>query len=98
METADQERKKKAQRIWTLEDEVILLRALYDYQVKNGKLPPSKDHATFLSTISASISFGITVKQLRNKMRTVRFNYHQNKKKGSDVKFSTPHDKAVFDI
>ncbi|KAF3327836.1 hypothetical protein FCM35_KLT06442 [Carex littledalei] len=93
-----QKKKSAIQRIWTLEDEMTLLWALSDYQLKNGKLPPSKDYASFISTISGSISFPVTVKQLFNKMRTMKFNYNQNKKKGSNIKFSTPHDKVVFDL
>ncbi|XP_078157548.1 uncharacterized protein LOC144553318 [Carex rostrata] len=84
------------QRIWSLEDEIALLQALSDYHSKNGKLPTTKDYTSFLSGISGSISFPVTEKQLTNKLRQLKNNYDKKIKKGPDVKFSKPHEKAVF--
>lgn len=77
---------------------MTLLNALCEYQVRNNKLPPMKDYASFLSGISGSISFPVIEKQLFNKIRQLRFNYNQKKKKGSNINFSEPHEKAVFEL
>ncbi|KAF3341689.1 mediator-associated protein 1-like protein [Carex littledalei] len=87
-----------AQRIWSLEDEMTLLNALCEYHVRNNRLPPTKDYASFLSGISGSISFPVIEKQIFNKIRQLRFNYNQKKKKGSNINFSEPHEKAVFEL
>jgi Protein of unknown function, DUF573 len=85
-------------RVWSSDDEMTLLRALVEYHSKNGELPPAKDYGSFLSGISGLISFPVTEKQLVNKMRTLKHNFGQKKKKGPNVKISNPHDKAVFEM
>jgi Protein of unknown function, DUF573 len=85
-------------RIWSTDDEMVLLRALVEYHSKNGKLPPTKDYGSFFSSISGSIGFPVTEKQLVNKIQKLRRNFGQKNKKGPNVKISKPHDRAVFEI
>jgi Protein of unknown function, DUF573 len=87
-----------AQRIWTLDDELALLRALLEYRGKNGKLPTSKDLKSFLSGISELISFPVTEKQIFNKIRQFRHIYNKKKEKGPKANFSQPHDVIVYKL
>ncbi|XP_078170235.1 uncharacterized protein LOC144564513 [Carex rostrata] len=85
-------------RIWSLDDEMVLLRALSEFQIRNGKLPPRKDYASFLSGICGSISFPVTEMQIFYKIRQLRQFYSQKKKKGFHINFSHPHEKDMFDL
>ncbi|KAF3341800.1 hypothetical protein FCM35_KLT00438 [Carex littledalei] len=85
-------------RIWCLDDEMVLLRALSEFQIRNGKLPPRKDFASLLSAISGSISFPVTETQIFYKIRQLRHIYSQKRKKGFDINLSQPHEKIMFDM
>jgi Protein of unknown function, DUF573 len=86
------------QRIWSLGDELALIRALLEYRDKNGKLPFRKDLKSFLSGIRELISFPVTEKQIFNKICRIRHIYIQKKKKGPSANFSQPHDVFVYKL
>jgi Protein of unknown function, DUF573 len=86
------------QRIWTQGDELVLLKALAVYRAKHGKLPSTNEYQTLLVRIADSVSFPVTVKQIRNKIRMFRQSFGQKKKKGSHASLSNPHEMSVFKL
>ncbi|GLU15914.1 hypothetical protein SLE2022_323670 [Rubroshorea leprosula] len=82
------------QRLWTEEDEIVILNGMIGYKDEMGE-DPSSDMGEFYHYILESISFVCTKIQLKEKIRRLKDKYLQKANKGEKA-FSTPHEDQVF--
>ncbi|KAM1351270.1 hypothetical protein ACFX13_005210 [Malus domestica] len=84
------------QRIWSDDDEIIILKGMVDYTTKKGADPYS-DMGAFHEFIKKSLKVDVTKTQLQDKIRRLKKKYETNvkKKKFNPTK---PHDQKVFDL
>ncbi|KAI3906630.1 hypothetical protein MKW98_009538 [Papaver atlanticum] len=81
---------KDPHRVWTDDDEILLLKDMADY-VKRGENPNS---AAFYESIQTKISVDVNFEQIRNKIKKARQRYEakeKEEKKGKVLRFTTPH-------
>lgn len=87
------------QRIWTLEDEVILLQSLLDFQSENGPVHVSRSTiGDFYAVIKKEkkLSIEVTSTQLVEKLRRLKKKYFRIAARGARVPNS--HDEAVYEL
>ncbi|XP_058188982.1 STOREKEEPER protein-like [Rhododendron vialii] len=81
-------------RLWSVEDEVLILKGLIDFQSKNGSdLHP--DMGKFHELIKESLSVDVSKNQFVDKIRKLKRKYSINVEKAV---FSRPHERKCFDL
>lgn len=89
-------------RIWSNEDELVLLHGVLEYKERHHFIPYSHVHAeSLLKSVKDSLSISVSVNQINDKVRRMKRRYNnttmrQNLAKKS--KFSYPHNAVVFDL
>ncbi|GLU04148.1 hypothetical protein SLE2022_213100 [Rubroshorea leprosula] len=82
------------QRVWTEEDEIVILNGMIAYKDEMGE-DPSSNMGEFYHYILESVSFVCTKIQLKEKIRRLKDKYLKKANKGEKT-FSTPHEDQVF--
>nr|AFK47749.1 unknown [Medicago truncatula] len=83
--------KKNFQRVFSEEDELVILKGLGDFVAKTGK-DPMKETAAFHSFVKKLLKADANAEQLKRKVRGLK------KKFESSDNFTKPHDKRAFDL
>ncbi|PON34664.1 Mediator-associated protein [Parasponia andersonii] len=88
--------KKLFQRLWSEDDEIVILKGMIDYAAKKGA-DPSADMTAFLDFIKKSLQLDFTKTQLADKVRRLKKKFENNagKKKYNPTK---PHEEKVFEL
>jgi hypothetical protein len=91
--------KKLFQRVFTEDDELTILKGLVDFKEEKGT-DPLKYPADFYEEVKKSISFAVTLDQLKDKMRRLKTKF-ENKmkicKNGKIPTFSKPVEEEMFE-
>ncbi|XP_062084678.1 GLABROUS1 enhancer-binding protein-like [Humulus lupulus] len=91
------ESKKLFQRLWSEDDEIVILKGMMDYAAKKGANPSAADMNAFHDFIKKSLQIDFTKTQLSDKVRRLKKKYENNagRKKYNPTK---PHEKEVFEL
>ncbi|KAF8779749.1 hypothetical protein HU200_002334 [Digitaria exilis] len=96
------EQLKRPSRLWSLEDELVILRGLATYRAKRGVLPGSMhDIDKFHGHIKSDLSIQVTATQVSDKIRRLKQKYNllaSRGKNGRDPDLPTPHDQSVYEL
>jgi hypothetical protein len=96
------EQSKRPPRVWSPEDEVIILRALIAFRGKKGRLPASiKDTAKLESQIRGQLTAKVSTTQLSDKTRRLKHKYRLlaiRSKKGRKPDLPTDHERGVYEL
>ncbi|KAJ0076105.1 hypothetical protein Patl1_35072 [Pistacia atlantica] len=86
------------QRVWSDEDEIVVLKGLIDFTTKKG-MDPSQDMNAFRDFIKKSLHVEFTRIQVKEKIRRLKKKYENNLgKKGEDTTFSKLHEQETYDL
>jgi hypothetical protein len=96
------EQLKRPTRLWSLRDEIVILRGLVTYRAKRGVLPGAMyDISMFQGHIQSELSVNVTPTQLSDKVRRLKQKYNQlasRGKNGRDPDLPTQHEQSVYEI
>ncbi|KAF2287800.1 hypothetical protein GH714_002768 [Hevea brasiliensis] len=87
------------QRLWTDEDEIVVLQGFLDYTTQRGS--SHYDTALFYDQIKSKLQLDFNKNQLVEKLRRLKKKYRNVLNKissGKDFSFKSPHDQASFEI
>ncbi|KAJ4703282.1 mediator-associated protein 1 [Melia azedarach] len=94
-------KKQLFQRLWSEEDEIVVLKGMIDYSTKKG-VDPNQDMNAFHDYIKKSLHVDVSKAQLVDKIRRLKKKYQNNLekglKKGEDQTFSKPHEQKAYDL
>ncbi|KAL9452683.1 hypothetical protein AB3S75_008469 [Citrus x aurantiifolia] len=94
-------KKQLFQRLWSEDDEIVVLKGMIDYSTKKG-LDPNQDMQGFYDYIKNSLHVDVSKAQLVDKIRRLKKKFENNlgkgKKKGEDRTFSKPHEQKAYDL
>ncbi|CAN8323401.1 unnamed protein product [Cochlearia groenlandica] len=97
----EETKKNYFQRVWTEEDEIVVLKGIIDYKTETGA-SPYDDTNGFYQLMKKSISFDVTKTQFTKKLSTLKKKFIKNvskvKKGEEEPTFSQPHDQKIFDL
>lgn len=96
----DDPKKQLFQRLWSEDDEVVILKGMSDYAAKK-KADPIADMNAFHDFIKKSLHVDVSKTQLSDKVRRLKKKYVNNSKKektGQDRTFSKPHEQICYDL
>ncbi|KAD4888021.1 hypothetical protein E3N88_20094 [Mikania micrantha] len=94
--TKDESKKLPFQRLWSEEDEIVILKGFVDFSSEERK-----DTGDFYNFIKKSIHIDVSRTQLTDKIRKLRNKYLKNargKKDGKNLIFSKPHEQTCFEL
>lgn len=97
---ADDQKKQLFQRLWSEEDEIVILKGIQDYVEKKGA-DPVNDMNSFHDFIKKSLHIDVTRTQLQDKVRRLKKKFVNNaskEKPGKDRTFSKVHEQKTFDL
>ncbi|XP_076930585.1 STOREKEEPER protein-like [Bidens hawaiensis] len=92
----DDEKKAVIKRVWSVEDELMLLQGFIDYQLKTGCSPLSDMDGYYKFTMSSLPGYA-TKSQLYEKIRRLKKKFRVNSEKDVPV-FGKLHEQKVFDL
>lgn len=102
--TADPEASEKKpnlfQRLWSEEDEILILKGMIEYSSKN-KSDPISDMNAFYDFIKKSLHIDFSRTQLQDKIRRLKKKYENNKskeKEGKERTFAKLHEQSAYDL
>jgi len=87
-------------RLWSEDDEVLLLKGMIEFQSKKG-IDPSSDSSEFHEYIKKLLSVEVSKNQLMDKVRRLKKKFENNAgkgEKGEDPVFSKPHEHKCFGL
>ncbi|KAI3812188.1 hypothetical protein L1987_16895 [Smallanthus sonchifolius] len=97
----DDEKKSVIKRVWSVDDELLLLQGFIDYQSKKGCSPLSDMDGFYQFTMS-SLPGRASKSQLYEKVRRLKKKFRVNSEKvsgnGEDPVFSKPHERKLFEL
>lgn len=93
-ETPSANSKKPFDRLWSEDDEMVIIKGMIEYRGKN-KIHPKTDLDGFFEFIKNSISVDVTKTQLHNKIRTLKRKYDNCIKK---VYLRNGHEEITFSL
>ncbi|KAJ0666992.1 putative transcription factor GeBP family [Helianthus annuus] len=97
----DEEKKAVVKRVWTVEDELMLLQGFIDYQSKIGCSPLSDMDGFYQFTMSSLPGYA-TKSQLYEKVRRLKKKFRVNSEKvsgnGEEAVFIKPHERTLFEL
>ncbi|WCJ30148.1 DNA-binding storekeeper protein-related transcriptional regulator [Euphorbia peplus] len=99
-EKSEDAKKQLFQRLWSEDDEIVVLKGIIDFAEKKG-IDPSKDMNSFCEFIKRSLHFTVALSQLKDKFSRLkkRFENHLSKGKSGEGKtFAKPHEQKLFDL
>jgi hypothetical protein len=89
-------------RVWSPEDEIIILSALIKYRAKKGRLPASFQDTSYLhKQIFGRLTVRVSTTQLSDKVRRLKHKYklHVNRaKNGRDPDLPMEHERDVYEL
>lgn len=91
----DESKKLLFQRVWSEEDEIVILKGMIDYVAKRG-LDPSGDMNSFHDFIKKSLQIDCSKTQLADKVRRLKKKFENNSAKKK--KNLNPHEGKVFEL
>lgn len=91
------------QRIWTLDDEIVVLNNLLQFQSDKGlvKVTNALIGGEFYDIVKKKLSIEVTGSQLVDKLRSLKRKYlaiADRAKSGEPFQFAKPHDEAVYEL
>nr|ACG41617.1 hypothetical protein [Zea mays] len=98
------ERRQLFQRLWTDEDEIVILRAFAEFTAQRGTSLASHQYDTtpFYEDMRRRLNTGFTKNQLAEKIRRLKRKYRNCVERlrvaGSGFTFRSPHEQAIFEI
>jgi hypothetical protein len=98
------ERRPLFQRLWTDEDEIVILRAFAEFTAQRGTAFASHQYDTtpFYEDMRGRLQTGFTKSQLVEKLRRLKRKYRncvdRLRVAGPNFSFRSPHEQAVFEI
>ncbi|KAK4439294.1 putative transcription factor [Sesamum alatum] len=98
--STDDPKKLLFQRLWSEDDEIVILNGMIDYATKK-KSDPVADLNAFHDFIKKNLHVDVTRTQLQDKIRRLRRKYENNKskeKEGKDRTFSKPHEQKAYEL
>ncbi|KAG7650229.1 putative transcription factor [Arabidopsis thaliana] len=84
------------QRLWSEEDEILVLQGMIDFKADTGK-SPYVDTNAFYDFLKKSISFEVSKNQFMDKIRSLRKKYI-GKEGRNEPSFVKAHDKKAFEL
>ncbi|EEF43961.1 GLABROUS1 enhancer-binding protein-like [Ricinus communis] len=98
-EKSEDTKKQLFQRLWSEDDEIVVLKGIIDFIEKKG-VDPAKDIISFFDYIKKSLHFDVSLNQLKDKIWRLKKKFENNVKgkKGEDKTFSKSHDQKSFDL
>ncbi|KAI3456391.1 hypothetical protein Pfo_013054 [Paulownia fortunei] len=96
----DDSKKLLFQRLWSEDDEIVILKGMIDYATKK-KSDPVADLNAFHDFIKKNLHVDVTRTQLQDKIRRLKKKYENNKskeKEGKDRTFSKPHEQKAYEL
>ncbi|CAL5203091.1 unnamed protein product [Lathyrus oleraceus] len=91
------ESKKLFQRVFNEDDEMAILKGIYDFITKTGT-DPFKYHTAFYEFVKKSIHIKVTLEQLRDKMRRLKHKYETKAKSGKTPNFTKDNNRIMFEF
>nr|XP_016473271.1 PREDICTED: mediator-associated protein 1-like [Nicotiana tabacum] len=89
------------QRLWSEDDEIVILKGMIDYRSKK-KSDPVADLSAFHEFIKKSLHVDVSKTQLQDKIRRLKRKYENNagkEKKGKKERtFSKPHEQKTYEL
>ncbi|EEF46654.1 STOREKEEPER protein [Ricinus communis] len=85
------------QRLWSEDDEIVVLNGLSQYKSEKGADPYSEMGA-FYEYIKKSLHVDVSRNQLIDKIRRLKKKYGNNMKRGQDPVFTKSHDEKSFQL
>ncbi|KAJ8541357.1 hypothetical protein K7X08_002173 [Anisodus acutangulus] len=88
------------QRLWSEDDEIVILKGMIDYRSKK-KADPVADLSAFHEFIKKSLQIDVTKTQLQDKIRRLKKKYENNagkEKKGKERTFTKPHEQKAYEL
>ncbi|CAL5345870.1 unnamed protein product [Camellia sinensis] len=98
--TGDDTKKQLFQRLWSEEDEIVILKGMIEYTAKNGS-DPLADMNAFYDFIKKSLHIDVSKTQLSEKVRRLKKKYENNASKskmGEDRTFSKAHEQKAYEL
>lgn len=92
------------QRLWTDEDELVILKGFLEFVSQRGTIEASHQHDTgpFYEKIKTQLQLEFTKNQLIEKLRRMKKKFRNVVSRiansGKDFAFKTPHEQATFEI
>lgn len=96
----DDPKKQLFQRLWSEDDEIVILKGMIDYSEKK-KSDPITDLNAFHSFIKENLHVDVSRTQLQDKIRRLKKKYANNKSKEKEGKgrtFSKPHEQKAYEL
>ncbi|KAL2523974.1 DNA-binding storekeeper protein-related transcriptional regulator [Abeliophyllum distichum] len=96
----DDSKKQLFQRLWSEEDEIVVLKGMIDYLAKK-KTDHVADLNAFHDFIRKNLHVDVTRAQLQDKIRRLKKKYENNQgkdKKGKERTFTKSHDQKVYEL
>lgn len=98
--TLDDSKKQLFQRLWSEEDEIVILKGMTEYAAKKGA-EPMADISAFHEFLKKSLHIDVSNAQLLDKVRRMKKKYENNvrkRKDGKDRTFSNPHEQNAYEL
>ncbi|KAM7500900.1 hypothetical protein LguiA_025314 [Lonicera macranthoides] len=98
--SGDDPKKQLFQRLWSEDDEIVILNGMIDYRAKKGA-DPVADMNAFHEFIKKSLHIDVSKTQLSDKVRRLKKKYENNagkEKKGKDRTFAKPHEQKAYEL
>ncbi|KZV53250.1 mediator-associated protein 1 [Dorcoceras hygrometricum] len=98
--TGDDSKKQLFQRLWSEDDEIVILEGMAEYAEKK-RSDPVADLSAFLDFIKKNLHVDVTRVQLQDKIRRLKRKYENNKnkeKEGKDKTFTKPHEQKAYEL
>ncbi|XP_058195947.1 probable transcription factor At4g00390 [Rhododendron vialii] len=93
--------KQMFQRLWSEDDEIVILKGLIDFRAKKG-YDPMTDLNVFHDFIKKSLHLGdVSKSQFSTKVRRMKKKFENNVKRGKDGQdrsFSNPHEQRAYNL
>lgn len=99
--TDDDSKKQLFQRLWSEDDEIVILKGMIDYKTEKNGENPVADMGAFHEFIKKSLHVDVSRAQLVDKVRRLKKKYVNNasrEKNGKDRSFSKSHEQKGYDL
>lgn len=99
--TDDDSKKQLFQRLWSEDDEIVVLKGMIDYKTEKNGENPVADMGAFHEFIKKSLHVDVSRAQLVDKVRRLKKKYVNNasrEKNGKDRSFSKSHEQKGYDL
>eukprot|EP00262_Sarcandra_glabra_P013786 TRINITY_DN388_c1_g1_i1.p1 TRINITY_DN388_c1_g1~~TRINITY_DN388_c1_g1_i1.p1 ORF type:complete len:435 (+),score=127.89 TRINITY_DN388_c1_g1_i1:88-1392(+) len=94
-------KKQLFQRLWSEDDEIIVLKGMAEFTKKHGAEPQTADIPVLLQSIKGQLHVNVSNRQLNEKIRRLKKKFLNNAekfKKGGALSFSKPHEQKTYEV